>query len=203
VVDLIETDLDRGALLLQRLDGGWTLDQEPLAEAIPVLGALGQRLAIPAPADVTSTNDIVGSEVRAMPREWERLGRPFSRETLEAVLGLTPTLLTDSMLAVNGDLHGEQVLRGPDGDWVMVDPVLLRGDPAYDLARVLWTRLDEMADDDEIRHWLDVLADAAGIDLGHARHWVLFRTASYWLWGLAHGLTEDPVRCDRLITACL
>jgi len=105
------------------------------------------------------------------------------------------------MLAVNGDLHGKQVLAGPDGTWVVVDPVLLRGDPAYDLARVLWTRIDEMTDDGEIRHWLDVVASAAGIDLAHARRWVMFRTASYWLWGLAQGLTEDPVRCARLIRA--
>jgi streptomycin 6-kinase len=46
-----------------------------------------------------------------------------------------------------------------------------------------------------------VLAHASGINPAHARRWILFRTASYWLWGLAHGLTEDPVRCDRLITA--
>ena len=201
VVDLIETELARGALLLQRLDGSRTLGHEPLAEAMPILGALGRRLAIPAPDDVRSTNEIVRAECEAMPAAWERLGRPFSRATLDAVLALAPTLLTDSTLAVNGDLHGAQVLREPEGDWVVVDPVLLRGDPAYDLARMLWTRLDEMADGDEIHHWLDVVADAAGIDRDHARNWVLFRTTSYWLWGLAHGLTEDPVRCGRLIGA--
>jgi streptomycin 6-kinase len=27
---------------------------------------------------------------------------------------------------------------------------------------------------------------------------VVFRTLDYWLWCLSHGLTEDPVRCDRL-----
>ncbi len=25
------------------------------------------------------------------------------------------------------------------------------------------------------------------------------RSVDYWLWGLEHGLTEDPVRCDRLV----
>jgi streptomycin 6-kinase len=46
---------------------------------------------------------------------------------------------------VNGDLHSAQVLRGVRVPWLVVDPVLLRGDIAYDLARALWTRLDEIA----------------------------------------------------------
>ena len=71
------------------------------------------------------------------------------------------------------------------------------------MARILWTRLDEMADDAEIRDWLTVLAAAAEIDLVHAQRWVAFRTASYWLWDLDHGLTEDPVRCARLLGAVL
>jgi streptomycin 6-kinase len=28
---------------------------------------------------------------------------------------------------------------------------------------------------------------------------VVARSASYLLWGLAHGLTEDPPRCRRLL----
>jgi streptomycin 6-kinase len=201
VVAVIGADLEQGALLLERLDGDRTLAQQPLIEAMPELGRILRRLAIPAPADVRSTNEIVRVECERMPGEWERLGCPFSRATLNAVLALPPTLLSPSTLAVNGDLHSEQVLASADGSWVVVDPVLLRGDPAYDLARILWTRLDEMADAAAINHWLGVVADAAGIDVAHARRWVLFRTASYWLWGLAHGLTEDPVRCGRLIRA--
>jgi hypothetical protein len=29
---------------------------------------------------------------------------------------------------------------------------------------------------------------------------VLFRAVDYWLWGLAAGLTEDPLRCRRLVS---
>lgn len=204
IVGLVEEDAERGAMLLDRLDGGSTLTQRPLAEAIPLLGNIAQRLALPDPPDnVPSTNDIVAAECAAMSAAWERLGRPFSASTLERVLTLEPRLHTETMLAVNGDLHADQVLPDATGNWIVVDPVLLRGDPAYDLARVLWTRLDEMPDDEAIRHWARVLADAAGIDRGHARNWILFRTASYWLWGLDHGLTEDPVRCARLVAAML
>jgi streptomycin 6-kinase len=39
----------------------------------------------------------------------------------------------DFELAVNGDLHSDQLLRGEREPWLTVDPVLLRGDIAYDL----------------------------------------------------------------------
>jgi streptomycin 6-kinase len=137
-----------------------------------------------------------------MPREWESLGRPFDQAMLDLALAAGEAVReTDSTLAVNGDIHFEQVLRGEREPWLVVDPVLLRGDIAYDLARVLWTRLDEMADDAAIRHWLAMLVDSAGLDRGRSVACVRFRTVDYWLWGLSHGLTEDPVRCARLIAA--
>jgi streptomycin 6-kinase len=54
-------------------------------------------------------------------------------------------------LAVSGGLHSGQVLRGSREPWLTVDPLLLRGDIEYELARVLWTRIDEMADSAGIR----------------------------------------------------
>ena len=58
-----------------------------------------------------------------------------------------------------------------------------------------------MADAAAIRHWFAVLVAAAGLDPDRARAWVTFRTVDYWLWGLGYGLTEDPVRCARLLDA--
>lgn len=79
--------------------------------------------------------------------------------------------------------------------------MLLRGDIAYDLARALWIRMDEMPDDTAIVGHLDTLAHEAALARDRARDWVLFRTVDYWLWGLRAGLTEDPRRCHRLAVA--
>jgi streptomycin 6-kinase len=102
-------------------------------------------------------------------------------------------------LAVNGDLHSEQVLAGEREPWLVVDPVLLRGDVDYDLGRVLWSRLDQLGSDQDVRGWLGVLCDEAELDLRRAQRWVLVRAMSYLLWGLERGLTEDPPRCRRLL----
>lgn len=92
------------------------------------------------------------------------------------------------------------MLAGARERWLTVDPVLLRGDIEYDLARVLWTRLDEMTDSEIVRHF-DTAVREAGLDRRRARDWAIFRTVDYWLWGLSVGLTEDPLRCARLLEA--
>jgi streptomycin 6-kinase len=120
-----------------------------------------------------------------------------------AIAGGEVVATIEGDLAVNGDLHGEQVLRGDREPWLVVDPLLYRGDIGYDLARVIWTRIDEMSDAGEIRHWIGVLVEAAGLDWDWVVAGIRFRTVDYWLWGLAYGLTEDPVRCARLMAAVM
>ena len=94
--------------------------------------------------------------------------------------------------------HEGQVLAGQREEWLTVDPVLFRGDIEYDLGRVLWWNLDKM---DDIVRYFDLAVQEADLDRDRARDWVLWRTVDYWLYGLSVGLTEDPVRCARLISA--
>lgn len=197
MVLLYDDDLDAGAMLLERLST--PLTTRPVDEAVAVLGQLMRRLAVPAPADAPSTAAIVTERSAELEREWERLERPFDVGIVREALAVAPSLAeTTSDLAVNGDLHSDQVLAGTREDWLTVDPVLLRGDIAYDLGRVLWTRLDEMTD---IVPHFDIAVREAGLDRDRARDWVVYRTVDYWLWGLSVGLTEDPIRCARLVSA--
>ena len=201
-VRLIDADVDRAALLLERLDGDRSLAAVPLEEAVPTLARLMVGLAVPAPADVPDTRDLAASGARRFAAEWERCGRPTSptllRRAVEAAEELAAGAAGDR--AVDGDLHHDQVLRGERASWLVVDPLLLRGDLEYDLARVLWTRLDEMRDDAEIHRHLDTVVDLTGVPPRRARNWVLCRSMDYLLWGLRHGLTTDPDRCRRLLS---
>lgn len=196
-VRLEAADLAAGAMLLERLAMDGSLRALPIEEALAVLGTMMRRLATPAPASVPSTAEIVAGRAAALPSDWERLGRPFDKAFLMSAADSAARLTQrDGFLAVNGDLHSGQVLRGTREPWLTVDPVLLRGDIAYDLGRMLWTRLDELPD---IRAGFDIAVAAAHLDADRARDWVVFRTIDYWLWCLSHGLTEDPVRCERLV----
>jgi streptomycin 6-kinase len=196
MAQLYDADVDAGAMLLERLST--PLSTRPVDEAVAVLGQLMRRLAVPGPDDALSTAEIVATRSAELEEQWIRLGRPFPDGVLRMALEVAPELAqTDSTLAVNGDFHSDQVLAGKREDWLTVDPVLYRGDIELDLGRVLWTRLDEMTD---IVRYFDIAVREAGLDRDRARDWVIWRTVDYWLWGLSAGLTEDPIRCARLIT---
>lgn len=201
-VQLIEADLSHGAMLLERLDMHSSLAGRPVDEAVAALGRMMRWLAVDAPQDVPSTAELVQARAAELEPEWHRLRRPFDNAFLAETLDIAVTLSDpSSSLAVNGDLHSGQVLRGTREPWLTVDPVLLRGDIDYDLARVLWTRLDEMADVSEIVEHFETVVEEAHLDRARARDWVVFRSVDYWLWGLNAGLTEDPLRCRRLASA--
>jgi streptomycin 6-kinase len=203
MVRLLEADADRGAMLLERL--GSPLSEAPLAESIGILGGLMRRLAVPADPTSLSTADIASRRTAELARDWERLGRPFDlawlREAEQVGGGRLAT--TENDLAVNGDFHADQVLRGAREPWLVVDPVLYRGDIELDLARILWSSVDAMNTDDELLDHFATLVATAELDRDRARDWVVFRTTDYYLWGLAAGLTEDPPRCNRVLRTFL
>ncbi|MFC8732505.1 aminoglycoside phosphotransferase family protein [Luteimicrobium sp. NPDC057192] len=200
-VRLVDADLEARATLLERLDGSRTLEGEPLAVALPVLGALMRTLAVPVPDDVPSTSAVAAGLRDSLEDDWRAVGQPTPRWQLDHVLAGAAERAGASAgdRAVNGDLHFGQVLAGERAPWLVVDPVLLRGDREYDLGRVLWSRLDELPSDDEVSRAFRTVVDAAEVPADRAASWVVLRAMSYLVWGLERGLTIDPSRCRRLL----
>jgi streptomycin 6-kinase len=201
VVRLLDVDLAAGACLLERLDHTRSLLHEPVLEAAAILGSLARMLAIPAPMTARSTRDIAGEAVSSFERQWQELGGPTSKRLRDAAVAEADALaqLDGAPRSVNGDLHFEQVLAGERFPWIVVDPVLLRGDLEYDIGRVLWSRLDELPDDRAVRAVFDTFVENAAIPAERAHSWVVVRSMSYLLWGLRNGLTRDPPKCRRLL----
>ncbi|GAA1998687.1 aminoglycoside phosphotransferase family protein [Microbacterium pumilum] len=200
-VRLFDVDAENGAMLLERLDGGRSLAGEPLERAIVVLAQLAISLAVAVPTTVRGTDQVATEHLESFERDWAALDRPLARRQLDAAMRCAEDRAHErpESLAVNGDLHFDQVLGGTRAPWIVVDPVLLRGDTEYDLGRILWSRLDEIADDAEVLRLFDIFTGEANIPPERARQWVIIRSTSYLLWGLSHHLTEDPPRCQRLL----
>jgi streptomycin 6-kinase len=200
-VQLLANEASRGAMLLERLDHRRCLSDLPVSEALAVAGRLLRRLAIPTAVTFRTQATLAQEMEQNLPERWERYGRPLPRAMLDHAIGLAQQHAEGrSNLLVNYDLHYENVLAGTREPWLAVDPKVVIGDPEFGIAQLLMNRLEEIQAQGGLDRHFQVLTKAAELDTDLARAWTLVRCVDYWLWGLSVGLTEDPVRCARIIT---
>ncbi|MER5178928.1 aminoglycoside phosphotransferase family protein [Streptomyces sp. NPDC002896] len=199
-VRLLETSPAEGALLLERANSRTLLRDLALSAAVPVAGTLLRRLAVPAPAGPRRLSEVAAEIRDGLVDRWERLGRPFPLGLADQVRDLAGGLsLRTGSLLVNHDLHYDNVLAADREPWLAIDPKVYAGDPEYQVAQLLWTRLDEMDGRADLFFHFHALVDAAELDPDVARAWTVVRCIDYWLWGLGAGFTEDPLRCEAMV----
>ena len=77
------------------------------------------------------------------------------------------------------DLHYANVLAGSRETWLVIDPKPMSGDPAFEVAPVLWNRPGDLAGSTSLRaalnRRLDIVCEHAGIDTDRARAWTIVR----------------------------
>jgi streptomycin 6-kinase len=200
MVRLLAADTSAGALLLERLDHTRTLHALPVFEAAEVAGALVRTLAVPAPAGLHTQREVAANIHDTLLRRQRALGDPVPSRWLAAALAPELGGAGEEVL-VHADLHYGNVLAATRQPWLAVDPRAVVGTPEYSVPELIWTRADDLRTDADIRRLLDTLVRAGGLNGEIAHGWVVTRCVDYWLWGLEHGLTIDPVRCERVLHA--
>jgi streptomycin 6-kinase len=199
-VRLFKAEPERRALLLERLDHRRTLGVVSSGEAFAVAGGLLRRLAVPAPAGVPRLADVAAELAAALPERWERAGRPMGQRLIEAACTLARELGPGAgERLIHTDLHDDNILAGVRDPWLAIDPKVVAGEPAFGVAPLLWRRVDTIDGPAELASHLRTLCAAAALDPERVRAWSLLRCLDYWLWGLSVGLTEDPLRCARVV----
>ncbi len=80
---------------------------------------------------------------------------------------------------IHTDLHFANVLAAEREPWLVIDPKPLTGEPAYEVAPVLWNRWDEAVATGDIRaavlSRMFTLIDHGGLDEDRVRAWVVVR----------------------------
>jgi streptomycin 6-kinase len=213
-VRLLRADPRRRALLLERLDRRdltevWDLEA---CEIVAGLYAKIHRPALPQLATVTSYVDRWLDDLDRLPAD-----APIPLRYREQALSLGRDLVSDPASVgriIHGDLHYENVLaappdHGPDrGEWLVIDPKPMSGDPHYEPAPMLWNRYDELAGDlrDGLRRRFHTLVDHAGLDEDRARDWVIVRMVLNASWSVYDALRADRSLDDEertWITRCI
>ena len=120
----LDSDPDAGALLLEPLDAGRSLQDVPLDAAAGVWGGLVRQLSLP-PDGRPEWREFEHVAARAeqwsdeLPESWERLGRPFPRWLLEDALEVCQTRgavgrRSGTDVLVHTDLHFLNILARPE-----------------------------------------------------------------------------------------
>jgi streptomycin 6-kinase len=105
-------------------------------------------------------------------------------------------------LLVHGDVHYENILLSEVGIWKAIDPKPLIGDIEFSIPELMWTRVDELRDD-EIHKLLSTIVDAGALGYQKALEWSIIRSIDYYFWAVSSGLTDDPPRCRRVYDALM
>lgn len=195
-VKLLESDLSRNAMLLERCEPGVPLFSIPETEQDVVVTALLKRLwKKPPPNTFRPLSALIAywsDETRRASDKWSdpalvngglRMFAALFADTSDAVLLAT-------------DLHAGNVLRAQREPWLMIDPKPFVGDPAYDVTQHLINCEQRLLADPHglVRR----VADLAEVDAQRVRKWLFARAAAeprddwsgHWKMELARKLAE-------------
>jgi streptomycin 6-kinase len=175
---LLRDDLDRDALLLERL-GPALYDFVPdPATRHEMLCDVAAQLWRPVGPDVDLPTgaDKARQYADLLPRLWEETGRPCSQATVnDAVECLDHRHRAHDdrrAVLVHGDIHDLNALQAADGTFKLVDPGGLRAEPACDLGTIVRCNPDS---GDDLRARTERLAARTGVD-----------ATAIWEWGTIH-----------------
>jgi len=179
-VRLLRADPRRQALLLERADPGHDLHQLPIMEACEVIAGLYPKLHGPTLPQLDRLSAHAGrwAEELADLRRTQRVPRRFVDQAISLASDFASDPQTDDGL-IHTDLHFANVLAAAREPWLAIDPKPLTGEPAYEVAPVLWNRWDEAVATGDIRaavlSRMFTLIDHGGLDEDRVRAWVVVR----------------------------
>jgi streptomycin 6-kinase len=203
-------ELDRGAMLLERLEPGMPLttvqdDEEATSIAADVLGQLWR----PVPPD--HPFPLVSDWVLGL----ERLRRNFGGGTgpipcalVERAEALFAELIPSQAQPVllHGDLHHFNVLAARRQPWLAIDPKGVVGEPAYDTGALLHNPaelLDTPHPGKVLGRRIDQLAEQLSLDRSRVRGWGISQAvlAAYWDWEDSGRVWEEALVFAELLSA--
>ncbi|MFJ8886984.1 aminoglycoside phosphotransferase family protein [Streptomyces sp. NPDC102402] len=185
------------ALLLERLHHEVSLRSLPEAKALLEASGIVRRLWVEPPA-----GHAFETVAERTARQVEPMRVAAARDTelgplVSAALGAREELVQDSpeLLLLHGNFRQSKVLSGERAPWLAVGPEPLTGERAYDLARLVRDRVEDLIASPggaaTARRRVKRLAESLEVDQARLRGWTLFRAVESGTRALTAGRTQD------------
>ena len=172
---LLRGDLDRDALLLERLGSAMYEVVADTAIRHDLLCDLATRLWRPVGSEIglPTGADRAQSYGELLPRLWHATGRPCLQATIDDAIACAERRVhahdDRRAVLVHGDVHDANALLAADGTFKLIDPDGLRAEPACDLGAIIRANPDV---GDDLRARAERLAIRTGVD-----------PTAIWEWG--------------------
>ncbi|MGW1598018.1 aminoglycoside phosphotransferase family protein [Streptomyces sp. NPDC002343] len=196
-VQLLEDGAQDGALLLERLHPDVSVRSLPEAKALLEAAGTLRRLWVEPPAGhvFETVAERTGRQAAAMRAGAE--ADPEVAPLVEAALAVREELLAapseDRLL--HGTFRQSKVLSGERMPWLAVGPDPVVGDSAFDLARLVRDRVEDLIAQSggpaTTRRRIKRLAESLEVDQDRLRGWTLFRAVESGVRALRVGRPQD------------
>ena len=194
-VRLLDYDSSTHSSLMERLSSESLEDiniKQAGIEAGRLIKKLGVKSGYDFPKLAERLNDIDSSfaqcslDLNGSDFDWEFINKLISRRRKGV----------DNLLS-HGDIGYLNILKSKSGEWKAIDPKPMLGDLEFSVPELMWSRIDELKDNEIIEHLVRIV-NSGNLDRKKAIEWTIIRAVDYYFWGMDNGLTEDPPRCLRL-----
>ena len=206
-IELWRADPRRFALLLERARPDRDLHALDVLEACEVVARLYGRLHRPPLPQPRRLSELCREWVDRLPPLFEAnlISRRFVSQGERLMRDFADDPDTDAAL-IHSDLHFFNVLAADREPWLAIDPKPLSGDPAYEVAPLLWNRWDEamsaVSPRQALLDRLFTVVDVAGLDEDRVRDWVVVREICNVLWTYEEHVRDGtPIQHDWVTAA--
>ncbi|WP_405499840.1 aminoglycoside phosphotransferase family protein [Streptomyces niveus] len=185
-----------GALLLERLHTETSLRSLPEAKALLEAAGTVRKLWVEPVADhgFETVAERTARQAEAMRGSTDPQVVPLVSAALDAREELLAAGPAELML-LHGAFRQGKVLSGDRAPWLAVGPVPVVGERAYDLARLVRDRVEDLvaaaSGASATRRRVNKLADSLDIDRERLRGWTLFRAVESGVSALEAGRPQD------------
>ena len=183
---LYDWDIDRSAMIVERIMPGNQLLNANLPddEATTISATLATKFWRDVP-DPTGLH-VLRSWMRDL-YDWRSRPERIPDGTIAMAQQIGEELLngTISPRLTHGDLHHQNILQRESGEWIVIDPKGLYGDPAFEIAAWMYNppgvanRSDYV---DLAKRRLDICSEIWGIDRAHLVRWAFVGAVLSAVW---------------------
>ncbi|NOU71024.1 hypothetical protein GC098_06190 [Paenibacillus sp. LMG 31458] len=176
IVKIIDVDIAKGILILERLIPGQTLASlENEEEAAHIASQVMKKLWIPAPSNLSSiptTRYMEEKLINIYKRNTEGLG-PITKEILQEAVDTYRSMnaMPDKPFLLHGDLHHYNILMAAREPWLAIDPKGLIGDREYDVIQYLLNKLPNGDSTHVIEKRIDIFVKELNLDKKRILSW--------------------------------